>query len=57
VAVNGADETASFELEVPGRQEGALVDLLNPGATFAVSGGRARIEVWSHWARVLRVAA
>jgi glycosidase len=57
VAVNGADAPAEFDLEVPGRHEGALADLLNPGEIFGVSGGRAQVEVRPHWARILQVAA
>jgi len=57
VDVNAASEPAAFDLEVPGGHGGALIDLLNPGQSYPVRGGRAQIQVGPRWARVLQVAA
>jgi cyclomaltodextrinase len=57
VLVNGSAEAARFELAIPAADGNALVDLLNPGESFQVAGGRAEIDgVPPHWARILAVS-
>jgi cyclomaltodextrinase len=55
VLVNAAAEPASFDLPLPGGRGRQLVDLLNLGQTFAVQDGRACLDVWPRWARILAV--
>jgi glycosidase len=56
VAINASDKPVSVEVAVPDAQGSHLVDLLNPGETFAMRGGRARIDpVWPCWARIMVV--
>ncbi len=56
VLVNAADKPAPAEVTLPVNYGSQLVDLLNPGETFRLTGRKARIEaVWPHWARVLAV--
>ena len=55
VAVNAAATPMPLEIEVPLRGN-RLVDLLNPGEAFPITGGRARLNpLPAHWARVLQV--
>jgi glycosidase len=56
VAVNASSKPVSVELAVPDRYGVHLIDLLNPGETFTIIDGRARIEpIWPCWARILVV--
>ncbi|MBN1312884.1 MAG: alpha-glucosidase C-terminal domain-containing protein [Anaerolineae bacterium] len=56
VAVNAADQPVPMEIPIPD-QAGRLVDVLNPGDTFPVFQGKARIDrVWPHWGRILVAA-
>ena len=56
VAVNASDQPAALEIEVPVGHGDRLVDLLNPGESFALRKGRAEIDaVWPRWARILAV--
>jgi glycosidase len=57
VAINAAKEPATLDLRLP-VQTGSLHDLLNPGSSFAIHNGTARIDpVPGGWARVLAVQA
>ncbi len=57
VAVNASHAPAVLELRLP-VQKGRLVDLLNPGESFAIRQQRARLDpLPSCWARVLQVQA
>jgi len=55
VAVNADAKPARMDLELPGgAPHGAYTDLLEPGRSFRVSGGRLLLaEVPARWARVL----
>jgi cyclomaltodextrinase len=54
VVVNASGEAASVPLSIPGISEGRLVDVLNPGVEFPVTGGKAKIDpVPPCWARIL----
>ena len=53
VAVNAAASSVDVTLELPGIAEGRLADLLNPGATFAVSAGRCTLPLPPRWGRIL----
>ncbi|HTP58520.1 MAG TPA: alpha-amylase family glycosyl hydrolase, partial [Spirochaetia bacterium] len=56
VVVNASAEAAPARLEIPGVSEANLVDLLNPGEEFRVSGGKVVIPaVPSGWARIMEV--
>ena len=56
VAVNASSKPVSVDLTVPARHRAHLIDLLNPGETFTIDNGRARIEpIWPCWARILTV--
>ena len=56
VSVNASDKPASFRLAIPAGYGSHLVDLLNPGETFPVVDGHARIDpVWPCWARIMVV--
>ncbi len=58
VLLNAAAQPAAFDLALPGLQNGAALDLLNPGERFPFAGGRLRLEtVWPHWGRILLVEA
>jgi glycosidase len=54
VVVNAGLQPVSLDCDVPGLADGQLFDLLEPGKTFVVSGGRIRVEsVPARWARIL----
>jgi len=53
VALNAAGQAAEVELKLTFGCS-ALVDLLNPGERFAVSGGRCTVSIPHTWARILR---
>lgn len=56
VVVNGSNQLVALDVEVPVGHGDRLVDLLNPGQSFALREGRAEIDaVWPHWARILAV--
>lgn len=56
VLLNAAETSAAFELPVPLSDGAQLVDLLNNGETFWVTGGKLRVEsVPPCWARILQV--
>jgi glycosidase len=56
VLLNAAERPTTFELPVSLDEGALLVDLLNDGENFHVTGGRLRVEsVPSHWARILQV--
>lgn len=54
VALNAADEPAALRLHGLGGRE--LIDLLNPGRSFPIEGGKAEIELDPTWGSVFRVA-
>ena len=54
VALNAALTSATLELKLPFDQ-GTLADLLNPGETFEVVGGKVRLPLPACWGRVLRM--
>ncbi len=54
VLLNAADQPAAFDVPVEAGK--VLIDLLNPGDTYPVVDGEARVDVvWPNWARILRV--
>ncbi len=54
VAVNSAAAPARLQLQIPAGPDCRLVDLLNPGDSFPVKGGRAAIDsLPPRWARIL----
>lgn len=56
VAISAEKEPVEQEIVLPEKIGGKLVDLLNPGQGFEVSGGRARLApLWPRWARVMEV--
>lgn len=56
VAISTEREPQDQEISLPEPIDGRLVDLLNPGQDFEISGGRARLTpLWPRWARVLEV--
>lgn len=56
VALNASGESAAFDLPLPGRSGGALVDLLNPGDPIPFAAGQApAVTLPPRWARVLAV--
>ncbi len=56
VAVNASQKAARITLDVPGANDGRLVDLLNSGDEFAVKGGKAGIDpVPPCWARIMEL--
>lgn len=54
VAVNASDIDAQITLDIPGATQ--FTDVLNPGATFAVSGGKCALPVPPRWGRILVIA-
>ena len=56
VLLNAADAPSAFELPVSLGDGTRLVDLLNSGESFRVTGGSLRVEsVPPHWARILHI--
>jgi cyclomaltodextrinase len=56
VLLNAAENPSAFEMPVPLGDGSRLVDRLNGGETFQVTGGRLRVEpVPPRWARILQV--
>ena len=53
VAVNGDRAPAEVPVHLPGAAGGRLVDLLNPGEEFPLTGGRGRVPLPPCWGRVL----
>ena len=51
--INAAASPARVALNATWMGGGRLVDLLNPGEAFSVSGGRAEIAVPPRWARIM----
>ena len=53
VIVNAAEQPVPVEVTIASRSN-RLVDVLNPGDTFPVRQGLARIDpIWPHWGRIL----
>lgn len=56
VAISAEREPVEQEIVLPERIDGRLVDLLNPGQHFEISGGKSRLTpLWPLWARVMKV--
>ncbi|HXX35491.1 MAG TPA: alpha-amylase family glycosyl hydrolase [Thermodesulfobacteriota bacterium] len=54
VAVNASDKPVPIELAVPVTGGSRLIDLLNPGDSFSVGGGRTRVDVVNPcWSRIM----
>jgi glycosidase len=54
VIVNAAEQPVSLDLALPGHDGRQLVDLLNQGECYNITGGKAHIEiVWPHWSRIM----
>ena len=53
MALNASELPASVTLELPGRPDGTLVDVLDGGEAFALRGGRSTIPLHPSWGRVL----
>jgi glycosidase len=53
VAVNAAHRLVEIPLSLPGGLHGRLVDALNDGDAFDLSGGRCALPLHPHWARML----
>jgi glycosidase len=53
VLLNAASQAAEFSLPYPANGARRLVDLLNPGESLPLEGGRLAATVWPNWARVL----
>ncbi|MBW6467442.1 MAG: alpha-glucosidase C-terminal domain-containing protein, partial [Brevefilum sp.] len=56
VALNSADHPVTLELNLP-ESGAAFVDVLEPGATFAVDGGKLQLNLPPSWGRILAIRA
>ncbi|NMB89471.1 MAG: alpha-amylase [Chloroflexi bacterium] len=57
VALNAADQAVSIDLPLTGLTGKRLEDQLNPGHTFPVQDGHARVTLDPHWARIMSLQA
>jgi cyclomaltodextrinase / maltogenic alpha-amylase / neopullulanase len=55
VGVNADYKVVSQELTLPDVEAGVLVDILNPGQRFQVKGGKASMDLWPCWARIMEL--
>ena len=53
VALNASAKPIEIAIKLPDASHDRLVDILNDGESFEVSGGRAKVSLQPQWARIM----